>query len=95
MTPDEREIAAEVLAAFDAGRQVDPYFGRIAGFDNGFTYGIAAELRRIRTTRGERLVGRKIGFTNRNIWTEYQVFEPIWGDVYDGWRSASAPAQRR
>ena len=37
----------------------------------------------MRTDRGAKPVGRKIGFTNRNIWTEYGVFEPIWGDMYD------------
>ena len=40
-------------------------------------------LRQLRTGRGARPVGRKIGFTNRNIWAEYGVFEPIWGDMYD------------
>ncbi len=33
--------------------------------------------------RGERPVGRKIGFTNRTIWAEYGVYAPIWGDMYD------------
>jgi len=28
-------------------------------------------------------LGRKIGFTNRNIWPKYGVYEPIWGTVYD------------
>jgi len=28
-------------------------------------------------------VGRKIGFTNRTIWAEYNVYGPIWGYVYD------------
>jgi 2-oxo-3-hexenedioate decarboxylase len=28
-------------------------------------------------------IGRKIGFTNRTIWSEYGVFAPIWGYVYD------------
>ena len=77
------EIAVEVLAALDEGRQVEPFSGRIAGFDNDAAYAVTAELRRLRSARGERTIGRKIGFTNRNIWAEYQVFEPIWGDVYD------------
>jgi 2-oxo-3-hexenedioate decarboxylase len=33
--------------------------------------------------RGERPIGRKIGFTNRTIWPEYGVYAPIWGDMYD------------
>ena len=44
---------------------------------------MTARLRQLRTGRGARPVGRKIGFTNRNIWAEYGVFEPIWGDMYD------------
>jgi 2-oxo-3-hexenedioate decarboxylase len=28
-------------------------------------------------------VGRKIGFTNRTIWDEYNVHAPIWGPVWD------------
>jgi 2-oxo-3-hexenedioate decarboxylase len=37
----------------------------------------------MREARGERPVGRKIGFTNRTIWAEYGVYAPIWGHVYD------------
>ncbi len=37
----------------------------------------------MRITRGERPIGRKIGFTNRTIWAEYGVWAPIWGYVYD------------
>jgi 2-oxo-3-hexenedioate decarboxylase len=40
-------------------------------------------VHRARVARGERPVGRKIGFTNRNIWAEYGVYQPIWGFVYD------------
>src|SRR5262249_2981820 len=29
-------------------------------------------------------VGRKIGFTNRNIWPQYGATAPIWAHVYDG-----------
>jgi 2-keto-4-pentenoate hydratase len=37
----------------------------------------------MREARGEMPVGRKIGFTNRTIWTEYNVYEPVWGYVYN------------
>ena len=33
-----------------------------------------------RQTRGERPIGRKIGFTNRTTWPDYA---PMWGYVYD------------
>ena len=46
-------------------------------------YRVAAEVRRQREARGERVVGRKIGFTNTRMWVEYGVHAPIWGYVYD------------
>lgn len=49
----------------------------------GDTYAVTAALRKLRVARGENPIGRKIGFTNRNIWPEYHVYEPIWGDMYD------------
>jgi 2-oxo-3-hexenedioate decarboxylase len=38
----------------------------------------------MREACGEMPVGRKIGFTNRTIWAEYNVYGPIWGYVYNG-----------
>ena len=40
-------------------------------------------MRAMRITRGERPRGFKIGFTNRGIWSRYNVFGPIWGTVWD------------
>ncbi len=76
-------VAAEVLEALDGGGQIAPFTGRVAGFDLATAYRVTAELRRLRTDRGERPVGRKLGFTNRTIWPEYGVFAPIWGDLFD------------
>ena len=76
-------IANEVLAAFDVGRQVAPFSERLADLDLSTAYEVAAAVKKKRQARGERPVGRKIGFTNRNMWAEYGVFAPIWGDMYD------------
>jgi len=76
-------IATEILAALDAGRQIEPLTERVPGFDKQGAYAVTAVLRELRLARGEKPIGRKIGFTNRNIWAEYGVYEPIWGDVYD------------
>ena len=43
----------------------------------------AEAVRLLRARRGERPVGRKIGFTNTTLWTAYGVHAPIWGHVYD------------
>ena len=46
-------------------------------------YQTALQVRQLRLARGEQPRGFKIGFTNRSIWERYQVFEPIWGTVWD------------
>ena len=73
-----------VLAALDGGTP-DRAFHRAwcDSFSEADAYAVTAKLRELRMARGEKPVGRKIGFTNRNIWAEYGVFQPIWGDVYD------------
>jgi 2-oxo-3-hexenedioate decarboxylase len=76
-------IAAEILAAADRHAQIAPLSGRVAGFGLDAAYAVTAAVRRLRVARGERPVGRKIGFTNRTIWAEYGVYAPIWGDMYD------------
>jgi 2-keto-4-pentenoate hydratase len=32
---------------------------------------------------GSKVLGRKIGFTNRTIWTQYGVYAPVWGYVFN------------
>ena len=51
-------------------------------FDLDAAYQVAAELMRIRRSRGSEPVGRKIGFTNRSIWALYGVDAPMWAHVY-------------
>jgi 2-oxo-3-hexenedioate decarboxylase len=77
------DIAAEILAASAERQQIAPFSERVAGFDLAIAYQVTAALRSQRQARGEKPVGRKIGFTNRTIWEEYGVYAPIWGDMYD------------
>jgi 2-oxo-3-hexenedioate decarboxylase len=80
---DHEAVAAEALAAMDRARQIAPFSARYPGLTLEDAYRISARLCALRTARGERLVGRKIGFTNRNIWAEYGVCAPMWGFVFD------------
>lgn len=80
---DIETIADESLAAIDAGRQIASLTARYPGFTLDDAYRVTATMREKRLARGERVLGRKIGFTNRTIWAEYNVFAPIWGYVYD------------
>jgi 2-keto-4-pentenoate hydratase len=80
---DAAAIAATALKAIGGSGQIEPFTARDAAFSEADAYAVAAELRALRVARGEKPLGRKIGFTNRNIWAEYGVFQPIWGDMYD------------
>jgi 2-oxo-3-hexenedioate decarboxylase len=80
---DTSAAAREVLAAIDSGRQIAPLSSRHRNFSLDDAYRITGVMRQARLARGERVVGRKIGFTNRTIWAEYGVYAPMWGYVYD------------
>lgn len=81
-TMDEA-IASELFSVLGTGRQIDPIAARAAPFDLERAYRVANDIRDRREARGEHCLGRKIGFTNRTIWDEYDVHHPIWGYVYD------------
>ncbi len=80
---DTKQIAQELLAALDAGTTIPSILARHPGFGWDEGYAVSAQLLGLRRARGERTVGRKIGFTNRNIWAEYGATSPIWAHVYD------------
>jgi 2-oxo-3-hexenedioate decarboxylase len=76
-------VAAEAFGVLHTGRQIAPFSGRLSEFDLKDAYRVTSAIRQMRETSGEKPVGRKIGFTNRTIWAEYGVYEPVWGYVYD------------
>jgi 2-oxo-3-hexenedioate decarboxylase len=84
-------IAREVLEALQTGRQIEPFSVRRPSLTAREAYAVTAALRRLREKDGAASIGRKIGFTNRGIWDEYGVHEPIWGDVYDTTASEVPP----
>ena len=83
MQTDIQAVAAEALVALDTGHQVAPFSMRLSAFDIEDAYRVTGAIRQMRKTRGEMPIGRKIGFTNRTIWAEYNVYGPIWGYVYN------------
>ena len=80
---DLNDIANEIFAVLESGRQIAPFSTVYPDFGLNEAYWVTAAVRAEREVRGERPVGRKIGFTNRTIWAEYGVYAPIWGYVYD------------
>lgn len=78
-----RAITGEIKAAQAAARQIPPVTSTRPDFDAEAAYQVADFLHKERLAKGWKSVGRKIGFTNRNIWPTYNVHQPIWGYIYD------------
>jgi 2-keto-4-pentenoate hydratase len=76
-------FAQELIERLGNPTALAPFTGRDPAFGLAEAYAVAARVHAARIARGERVVGRKIGFTNRAMWDEYGVREPIWGFVYD------------
>src|SRR5690242_11817670 len=76
-------VAAEAFAQLGSGGQIAPFSSRFSSFNLEDAYRVTSKVKQLLAVRGEVPVGRKIGFTNRTIWAEYGVYEPIWGYVYD------------
>jgi 2-keto-4-pentenoate hydratase len=76
-------VANEVISLHETPREVSPFTNRFPGLTNEDAYEIARSLHEHRLAAGWRVVGRKIGFSNRTIWPLYGIREPMWGLVYD------------
>lgn len=80
---DLRALALEMKAAQDSARQIEPFTARLPTFDLAAAYEVANLIHRARLTEGAKPIGRKIGFTNSDMWTKFGVREPIWAYIYD------------
>ncbi|MBV9347311.1 MAG: fumarylacetoacetate hydrolase family protein [Pseudolabrys sp.] len=85
------QVADQVLAALASGKQIAPFTAR-GGLSLADAYRIPPLIRAAFEARGERILGRKIGFTNRNIWDQYGVHAPIWGYMTDRTVSDLSPS---
>ena len=82
-TPDVEAIANDVLAALANKKQIPAFSSRPDRLTLGDAYRVTPLLRTAFETRGEKIVGRKIGFTNSGMWKAYGVDAPIWGYATD------------
>ncbi|MCP4625754.1 MAG: hypothetical protein GY850_19890 [bacterium] len=76
-------IADEIKTAQDQCKQILPLTSRLSKFSNVEAYAVAQLVHEMRMKEGAVPVGRKIGFTNPEMWSIYGVREPIWGYIYD------------
>ena len=74
-----KSIADDVVAALADRRQIPTFSSRPGGLTLAQAYRVPPLLRGRFESRGERIAGRKIGFTNREMWKVYGVQSPIWG----------------
>lgn len=81
--PELRDIALQIRAAQLEIQQIEPFTSRIPAFDLPSAYAVAQLIHDARLSEGAMPVGRKIGFTNPDMWAIYGVQEPIWAYVYD------------
>lgn len=79
---DIAAIAAQLIAAQDAGASLPPITAARPDFDVPAAYAVLATIEQMRCRQGWRPVGRKIGFTNRTIWARYGVHQPMVARVW-------------
>lgn len=81
--PIRSDIADEVQRTRGVLAEVAPFTDRYPGFELEDSYWVVEEMRRRREAKGEKVIGRKIGFTNSAAWTGYGITGPIWNYLYD------------
>lgn len=75
--------ALKIMMALDEFKQIDLISKYLTTLTLQDAYAIAHEIELLRADRGEYAVGLKVGFTNRNIWKEYNASSPIVGAIYN------------
>jgi 2-oxo-3-hexenedioate decarboxylase len=80
---DLKAVAADVEAALASHVQISTFSSRPGGLALADAYRVLPLLRAAFEARGEKITGRKIGFTNRAMWKPYGVDAPIWGYATD------------
>lgn len=93
---DVEAVADEVVASLAGHYQIPKFSSRPGGLTLAQAYRVAPLLRAAFEARGETITGRKIGFTNREMWKVYGVQSPIWGYITNRTTQelASTPALR-
>jgi 2-oxo-3-hexenedioate decarboxylase len=72
-------VGKEVITSLFNHYQIPTFSSRPGGLTLAQAYRVTPLLRAAFEARGERITGRKIGFTNRQMWSAFGVESPIWG----------------
>lgn len=79
---DIQSLAREILDHRDKRLLIQLPSLTVKGYNLAMGYKIGNELHHLLLERGYLQAGRKIGFTNQNIWTEFNITNPIWAHMY-------------
>jgi 2-oxo-3-hexenedioate decarboxylase len=77
-----RSVADEVLSLWRTGKSTRPFSDRYKGFTSDDAYAVAALTSAAREAHGDRIVGRKVGFTNKAAWKALGISAPMWGYMF-------------
>lgn len=76
------DIASRLIEAQDNAHSIGSLSAEDPAFDVPAAYEVLAEIERRREAQGWKPIGRKIGFTNRTIWQQYGVYQPMWAHIW-------------
>jgi len=76
-------LALELLSAFETGQMISVLPSSRPGFDLGAAYAVEGTLKKLRESRGHRVVGRKVGYANKAIWRALKLETLLWAHMYD------------
>ena len=82
-SPEVQHLATKLEDARSKNYQIPPLTTSVPDLDQGKSYRVTAALRALRCERNnDEVVGRKIGFTNKSIWPEFNVDRSNWSYMY-------------
>jgi 2-oxopent-4-enoate hydratase len=77
------ELARELVKAENERRPIQPITEKYPGITIDEAYRIQLEVVRIKEDRGEKIVGKKIGLTSKQMQELLGVYEPDYGHIMD------------
>lgn len=83
MQTDLQGLASRIVEAQDSRAQLAPISSSTRELSMNEAYEVSWFVHEERLKSGWRAIGRKIGFTNRDMWSLFNVTQPVWSFVYD------------
>ncbi len=80
---DLQAMAALIIQAQDGRAQLNTFSSSGAKLSMHEAYAVSWLIHEHRLRQGWKPVGRKIGFTNQDMWQLFGVDQPVWAFVYD------------